>query len=863
MTFRFYDAELGGNEILVDEHAAAGSGAISVENGLFAVALGGGTVSDGAASLPGDPYTSLVQVFADFSEVWLQIEIRAPGGSVEVLSPRTRIHASPYSQNAHRLAGRLAGEFLDGSATPQTKAGDLTVNNMTLAGNSLYFAGGGHFVGGTKSTIHWGNDDKDYFRIYPGNSLSDGMFHIQGGGRIELRPAAGELLLANAATGGSTTLQIENNRLVCEDQLEVGGGSSTDDDFLYFDDSEFLKWSEADSRFQFSAPLKADRLQLGGLTEDPVMYNRVGIGTPNAGSEIFGSSDLLVSSDLEVGDMLYVMRSAVVGDTTPTQNQLFSSFGSTLSQEWSLISDVGDVFLAGDLEIDGYFNSTRWVGPTNYYTYQYTDASHIAVFDANDTSTTAYFAWNVHGNAVSNRIAKLEEDGDLRIGGALTEHAYSDIAESFLATEALEPGELVAIATARPDAVRRTHGADDGAVIGVVSTDPGVVLAGTPFHAGQLAEVWGDAIGAEYSAAIPKLRERVRVAYPEIDQSLAELAKEAEATEAADGAFAERRREIDENVESLALELFFSERFVPVALAGRVPVKVDASYGAIAAGDLLAPSPVPGVAMRASTPGPVVGTALEGLASGRGKILVFVGRSHFGGSSAATTVDHTEPAPLEPEAATASEPAAKEAAPFALASAPAATAVASELFRVDEHGNVYAKGSFNPASMDVAELFPVSEPVEAGDVLVIDAENPGRYSRSRSGPDAAVVGVVAAAPGVVLGRSLARIAAANRELGEELALARRIGDTEREAELWAALEAEFAKTHAPVALTGTVDVKVDAGYGSIRPGDLLVSSPTPGHAMVATDPTPGTVLGKALGAQETGTGTVRMLIMLR
>jgi hypothetical protein len=56
---------------------------------------------------------------------------------------------------------------------------------------------------------------------------------------------------------------------------------------------------------------------------------------------------------------------------------------------------------------------------------------------------------------------------------------------------------------------------------------------------------------------------------------------------------------------------------------------------------------------------------------------------------------------------------------------------------------------------------------------------------------------------------------------------------------------------------------VDAGYGSIRPGDLLTTSPTPGRAMRADDPRPGTVIGKALEGLESGTGVIRVLVMLR
>ena len=57
-------------------------------------------------------------------------------------------------------------------------------------------------------------------------------------------------------------------------------------------------------------------------------------------------------------------------------------------------------------------------------------------------------------------------------------------------------------------------------------------------------------------------------------------------------------------------------------------------------------------------------------------------------------------------------------------------------------------------------------------------------------------------------------------------------------------------------------IRVDASYGSILPGDLLVSSPTAGHAMRELNPQPGTIVGKALGSLEEGQGTVPVLITI-
>jgi len=68
----------------------------------------------------------------------------------------------------------------------------------------------------------------------------------------------------------------------------------------------------------------------------------------------------------------------------------------------------------------------------------------------------------------------------------------------------------------------------------------------------------------------------------------------------------------------------------------------------------------------------------------------------------------------------------------------------------------------------------------------------------------------------------------------------------------------------PLALSGTVFCKVDSQYSSITAGDLLTSSPTPGHAMKAADPVKafGAVIGKALLPLEAGRGLVPILIAL-
>lgn len=134
---------------------------------------------------------------------------------------------------------------------------------------------------------------------------------------------------------------------------------------------------------------------------------------------------------------------------------------------------------------------------------------------------------------------------------------------------------------------------------------------------------------------------------------------------------------------------------------------------------------------------------------------------------------------------------------------------------------------------DLAEKFPSSEATKPGMVMAIDPANPGNLHLARGAYNRMVAGVVSGANDFSVGAVLGNLP------GHEDAPA--------------------------IALTGRVYVYCDASHDPIRPGDLLTTSPTPGHAMKVTDHdrAQGAVIGKAMTELNEGTGLVLVLITLQ
>ena len=135
---------------------------------------------------------------------------------------------------------------------------------------------------------------------------------------------------------------------------------------------------------------------------------------------------------------------------------------------------------------------------------------------------------------------------------------------------------------------------------------------------------------------------------------------------------------------------------------------------------------------------------------------------------------------------------------------------------------------------DIAEQFGVSEAVDAVPGTVMALARDGLLMPAASAYDRTVVGVVAGG-----GRYRSGIVMDHR--------------------------ADAGGQWVPIAMVGKAACRVDTLHGPVRVGDLLTSSPTPGCAMPATDPSRafGTVIGKALTPLDEGIGLVDMIISLQ
>lgn len=157
------------------------------------------------------------------------------------------------------------------------------------------------------------------------------------------------------------------------------------------------------------------------------------------------------------------------------------------------------------------------------------------------------------------------------------------------------------------------------------------------------------------------------------------------------------------------------------------------------------------------------------------------------------------------------------------------------VFGVKNSGRVICSELQLTGGADIAEPFEITDnrDIPAGALVVIDDENPGKLMMSNTAYDTRVAGIVSGAGGVKPGIMLT--------------------------------QEEIFDGRQNIAISGRVYCLVDASFGAVKPGDLLTTSPTEGHAMKAADRTRayGAVIGKAMTGLANGQGLVLVLVNLQ
>jgi len=155
-------------------------------------------------------------------------------------------------------------------------------------------------------------------------------------------------------------------------------------------------------------------------------------------------------------------------------------------------------------------------------------------------------------------------------------------------------------------------------------------------------------------------------------------------------------------------------------------------------------------------------------------------------------------------------------------------------FEVRNTGEVRSDVGFNIGA-DFAEAMIADggkQGFEPGDVVVLSSQTSGAVDKSTEPYSTRVAGIYSTRPGIV-GSSHPMDGILDTEI--------------------------------PVAVVGIVPCKVSAENGPIVVGDLLTTSGTPGHAMKVTRraAAAGTIVGKAMEPLVSGTGVIKVLVMLQ
>lgn len=301
-------------------------------------------------------------------------------------------------------------------------------------------------------------------------------------------------------------------------------------------------------------------------------------------------------------------------------------------------------------------------------------ADQKMIFDVDD-GANSYATFDNTNNwievfADGSERFRFRASGTNESNGSVTT-TLSDVAENYpTMNENLTAGDVVMIASqdssapaaAIVDLADSDHRQE---VLGVVSSKPGILLGGSSF----LSDIC-EAATASASGKISQRLQLLRTEYKQI--KLTDF--EAQKNTATDSARLQTtlEAEIAQKLASMSIEELEASipatiiktvddrlnsceavKQVPVALAGRVPVKFDPSQGAVKPGDLLSASTSKkGYVSKAKTAGWIIGKALAPSSSNSETVMMFVNITWYGGGDSLASLGQilgTSDVSLSPE----------------------------------------------------------------------------------------------------------------------------------------------------------------------------------------------------------------------
>lgn len=383
---------------------------------------------------------------------------------------------------------------------------------------------------------------------------------------------------------------------------------------------ETIRWDDSDDRFELSdalaisGPLAVGTTSVGAAE----VFSRFGSSAPvsNAMNNI---GDVLVSADLEVLSSLIVSGNVLVRSNQADGDGVFffrdAGSDTAKSFRWD---DSEDRFTFNDDirlgESANFVLSTVASGLTldNVAEIQSTGGISIRIDTDNDESGSSAGVFAITANnLVPLLLLQGTDEANLQLDNGVQADAF-DFAEAFRAApgQDLEPGDVVvhAIGSGLNEHAELANEAGERLLLGVVSTNP-AFTAGMSFEEVERVD-----------PALTAQRDAAKVA-----GNAAEFAR----------------------LETLMNDAM-KKVWKPIAQIGRVPTKVDGSFGPIKAGDFLTSSPTPGHAMKLTGPGMALGVALEDFAAdGKGVISVFVRPAWHGDPTGAMAAVQEENADLK------------------------------------------------------------------------------------------------------------------------------------------------------------------------------------------------------------------------